>query len=88
MFSYLLFCLGVYSKMGRNREGWGGGGGGGGKQTDGTTDRPTDRKTKFELNLIYILRMTVLGCGLIFQSVLIACIYKNDTIIILQKKDR
>ena len=30
--------------------------------------------------------MTVLGRGLIFQPVLLACTYNNDTIITLQKK--
>ena len=32
----------------------------------------------------FILRMTVLGRGLIFQPVLLACTYTNDTIITLQ----
>ena len=32
--------------------------------------------------------MSVLGRGLVFQPVLSACTYNNDTIIILQKKNR
>ena len=32
------------------------------------------------------MRMTALGRGLIFQPVLLACTYNNDTIITLQKK--
>ena len=34
----------------------------------------------------FILRMTVLGCGLSFQAVLLACTCNNYTIIILQNK--
>ena len=30
--------------------------------------------------------MTVSGCGLIFQTVLLACTYNNDTIMTFQKK--
>ena len=42
---------------------------------------------EFVLNLNFILRMNVLGRGLIFQPVLLACTYNNDTIITLQTKN-
>ena len=48
------------------------------------TDR--DREGGRELNLNFILRMMVLGCGIIFHPVLLACTHNNDTIITLQKK--
>ena len=38
------------------------------------------------MNLNFILRTTVLGRGLIFEPVLLACTYNNDTITTLQKK--
>ena len=57
------------------------GGGGGVKR-----ERERERGGGENLNLNFILRMTVLGRGLIFQPVLLACTYNNDTIIPLQKK--
>ena len=41
----------------------------------------------FRPRIIFILRMTVLGRGLIFQPVPLACKYNNDTIITFQKKN-
>ena len=55
-----------------DKEGWGGGGGGGGVGIE----RERERENHFES--FFILRMTVLVRGLIFQPVLLACTYNND----------
>ena len=34
------------------------------------------------------MKVTVFGRGLVFQPALLTCTYNNDTIIILQKKNR